>query len=151
MAGFNQFFGMKLAIAIPGTDAWRYGVAIDHKFSLTVYAGAEFSKRDLEVTVSGGNADSQGNPERGLGRISGARLLLLDTPPMASGQRGIPVRAALERGETFGAGTGILEADTHRLPLEVSFFHPSGFSAQIKATYIGQDGKFAPRTFIRDL
>ena len=44
VAGFNQFFD-----DINATKSWRYGVAIDQKFSLNVYGGVEFSKRDLTV------------------------------------------------------------------------------------------------------
>ena len=32
--------------------------------------------------------------------------------------------------------------DTHRVPLGINFFHPSGLSAFLKGTYIYQDGKF---------
>ena len=35
-----------------------------------------------------------------------------------------------------------VELKTHRFPLGMSFFHPSGFSARIKATYIDQKGGF---------
>jgi len=52
-----------------------------------------------------------------------------------------------ERGRVFGAGTGIVEVDTHRFPLGINFFHPSGFGARIKATYVDQDGRFAPVVF----
>jgi hypothetical protein len=52
-----------------------------------------------------------------------------------------------ERGPLLGSGTGILDADTHRLGLGVSFFHPSGISLGVTATYINQDGQFVPRVF----
>ena len=32
--------------------------------------------------------------------------------------------------------------DTHRVPLGISFFHPSGLSTSLQATYFNQDGKF---------
>ncbi len=56
VAGFNQFFD-----DINGTEAWRYGVGMDHKISFgkpllslgdesrTIYLGAEFTKRDMSV------------------------------------------------------------------------------------------------------
>ena len=47
VAGFNQFFD-----DAEGTDTWRYGIAVDQKFSAHVYAGTEFSKRDLKVPFS---------------------------------------------------------------------------------------------------
>ena len=34
------------------------------------------------------------------------------------------------------------EVKTHSIPLGVSFFHPSGFSAGLKATYYDQKGVF---------
>ena len=42
LAGFNQYFD-----SWPATDAWRYGIGIDHKFSKSVLVGAEASKRDI--------------------------------------------------------------------------------------------------------
>ena len=47
VAGFNQFFD-----DTNGTITWRYGVAIDQKFSESLYGGAEFSRRDLDVVHS---------------------------------------------------------------------------------------------------
>ena len=41
------------------------------------------------------------------------------------------------------------EADTHRVPLGIMFFHPSGLSASLTATYFNQDGKFG-RIFAGD-
>jgi outer membrane receptor protein involved in Fe transport len=34
------------------------------------------------------------------------------------------------------------EVNTHRVPLGISFFHPSGVSASMTATYWNQDGTF---------
>jgi Tfp pilus assembly protein PilF len=44
VAGFNQFFD-----DADGTEAWRYGVALDQKFSKNLYGGVEYSMRDLDV------------------------------------------------------------------------------------------------------
>ena len=43
VAGFNQFFD-----DVNGASSWRYGVGIDQKFGRDVFAGAEFSKRDVK-------------------------------------------------------------------------------------------------------
>ena len=32
--------------------------------------------------------------------------------------------------------------NTHRVPLGISFFHPSGLSAAVRTTYFNQSGKF---------
>jgi outer membrane receptor protein involved in Fe transport len=37
---------------------------------------------------------------------------------------------------------GLIRAETHRFPLGVNFFHPSGLSFGLKATYYDQDGKY---------
>jgi hypothetical protein len=147
VAGFNQFFRTNFGDEFPGTDAWRYGVAVDHKFSLNVYAGAELSKRDLQVPglVITPKA-TQTRREDWDEYLARAYFYWTPHPWLAASAEYQFER--FERGTTLGAGTGILEVDTHRLPLGISFFHPSGFSARIKATYINQDGKFVPRTFV---
>ena len=42
VAGFNQFFD-----DLPATDAWNYGVAIDQKFSNSIFGGVEFAARNF--------------------------------------------------------------------------------------------------------
>ena len=42
IAGFNQFFD-----AAAGTDAWTYGVGVDQRLGSNVFAGLEYSQRDL--------------------------------------------------------------------------------------------------------
>jgi len=37
---------------------------------------------------------------------------------------------------------GPKKMNTYRVPLGVNFFHPSGFSASLKATYYNQEGEF---------
>jgi outer membrane receptor protein involved in Fe transport len=37
---------------------------------------------------------------------------------------------------------GIKRVRTHRVPLGINFYHPFGFSAGFKVTYIDQEGKF---------
>jgi outer membrane receptor protein involved in Fe transport len=36
----------------------------------------------------------------------------------------------------------VTKLDTHRVPLGISFFHPSGLSASLTTTYWNQDGEF---------
>jgi outer membrane receptor protein involved in Fe transport len=36
----------------------------------------------------------------------------------------------------------VTKADTHRVPLGINFFHPSGLGASATATYYNQDGNF---------
>ncbi|MFQ5540329.1 MAG: TonB-dependent receptor domain-containing protein, partial [Candidatus Binatia bacterium] len=141
VAGFNQFFD-----DAEGTDAWRYGIAVDQNFSANVSAGAEFSKRGLDVpivTIAMGATEIQTfDWDEYLAR---GYLYWTPHPWLAA--------SAEYRFERFdrregGEGTGILEVDTHHLPLGIDFFHPSGFFAGIKATYVDQDGSFVPRVFV---
>jgi len=44
VAGFNQFFDES-----EGVKAWRSGIGIDHKLTSTVFSGAEYSQRRLDV------------------------------------------------------------------------------------------------------
>ena len=46
VAGFNQFFD-----DLNGTKSWRYGAAIDQRFTKDLFGGVELSKRDLEFKV----------------------------------------------------------------------------------------------------
>ena len=48
VAGFNQFFD-----DFNLTEAWRYGGAIDQKFTSSLFGGVEFSKRDLTFPETG--------------------------------------------------------------------------------------------------
>jgi tetratricopeptide (TPR) repeat protein len=135
VAGFNQFFD-----DFNGTEAWRYGGAIDQKFSRTIFGGVEFSKRDLKVpflefTESGPPAAREVDWEEYLSR---AYLFWTPHPWLALRAEYRYERAKRDERLT----NGVKEMDTHRVPLGISFFHPSGLSASVTANYFNQDGKF---------
>jgi len=46
----------------------------------------------------------------------------------------------LKRDEIFPEG--VTDADTHRVPVGIKFFHPTGLGADMRLTYINQDGDF---------
>ena len=50
----------------------------------------------------------------------------------------------LTRNKEFTANTAE-RVKTHRVPLGISFYHPSGFRAQLKGTYFHQKGEFQPQ------
>jgi len=137
VAGFNQFFD-----DIDATKSWRYGVAIDQKFSLNVYGGVEYSRRELSVpfvdfTVTPTEIKRADWNEQ-LGR---AYLFLTPHPWLA-------LRVAYQyeqfkRDEEF---TFFLKrVETHSVPLGVHFIHPSGWSASLQATYYHQHGIVFPQ------
>jgi tetratricopeptide (TPR) repeat protein len=134
VAGFNQFFD-----DVNATDAWRYGGAIDQKFTRDIFGGAEFSYRDLEVPILDISGPipiaRESDNEEYLGRA-----YLFWTPHKWLALRGEYIFERFEN--ELVAGEEPLEVDTHRVPFGVNFFHPSGLGASLTVTYVNQDGKF---------
>jgi opacity protein-like surface antigen len=137
VAGFNQFFD-----DINSTKSWRYGAAIDQKFSQSIFGGVEFSYRDLEIPfrLTSPTVDEirRGDAEEYLGR---AYLFW-------TAHRWLALSAEYQY-ERFKNDEDVAFAfkkvTTHRVPLGINFFHPSGLSAWLKATYFHQDGDFIRR------
>lgn len=136
VAGFNQFYN-----DFNGTDSWRYGVAWDQKFGNRIYAGMEYSYRHQDVpfvdgfTLNTKKANWRENLVRGY--IFWAPLDYMSFNIEYQWEK-------LDRNGAFVNGARL--AETHRLPLGVDFFHPSGFGASIKTTYISQKGNFLRST-----
>jgi hypothetical protein len=132
VAGFNQFFDDPNV-----TEAWRYGGGIDQKFTKDLFGGMEFSKRDLEfplIDISGPSpATQQLKAKEYL-----SRTYLFWTPHPWLGLRTEYVFERLENDPLIGP----TKLDTHRVPLGLNFFHPSGLSTSLTATYYNQYGKF---------
>jgi len=133
VAGFNQFFDEQY-----GSDAWRYGAAVDHKFSSHMSAGIEYSERELDVPQYSSaeiNALFRNWDER-LGR---AYLYWTPVPKLT-----LSAEYQYERFDIDPLGTPdeILKLKTHQVPLGARFFHPSGVAMGVTATYINQSGYF---------
>ncbi len=132
VAGFNQFFD-----DFNLTEAWRYGGAIDQKFTSSLFGGVEFSKRDLtfpELDIS--DPSNPVTQDVDFNEYLG-RAYLFWTPHRWLALRAQYIFERFERG-VFGP----TELDTQRVPLGIGFFHPSGLSASLTATHWDQDGTF---------
>jgi len=129
VAGFNQFFDDNDA-----TKAWRYGGAIDQKFTNSIFGGVEISKRDLEVPAIAEDIVIKEHRDEHLGRV-----YLFWTPHLWVALR---AEYMFERFESEGLTDQPTKLDTHRVPLGINFFHPSGLSTFLTATYWNQDGTF---------
>jgi len=129
VAGFNQFFDEANA-----TDYWVFGGAIDQKFTSSIYGGAEFTYRNLNVPYLDENLENSDWDEYL------ARAYLFWTPHKWLALSAEYLYEKLERDEGFADGAK--DVDTHWVPLGINFFHPSGLSASLKGTYINQDGSF---------
>ena len=131
VAGFNQFFD-----DADLTESWRYGGAIDQKFGKHVLAGLEYSGRDLTVPLFG--LDGTVAKADWTERLTRAYLFAM--PHRWVGLRAQYIREHFERPQ--GLGVGFPELQTDRVPLGVGFFHPSGVTATVTATYWNQEGQF---------
>jgi hypothetical protein len=139
VAGFNQFFDDP-----NGTEAWRYGVAVDQKFSESIYGGAEYSRRDLDV------AFSETGPPTTFRRLSKDEDLIrayLYWTPQLFNRNWLSLSAEyqyewIKKHPDLLGTEGFEKLKTNRVPLGINFFHPTGFSAGFKGTYVDQDGEF---------
>jgi hypothetical protein len=135
VAGFNQLFD-----DVGLTEAWRYGGAIDQKFTKNIFGGVEFSKRDLKVPfLDLRDPKNPRTPEAPWNEHLG-RAYLFWTPHPWLALRAEYLFERFERDERLPAG--VRELDTHRVPLGINFFHPSGLSASLTTTYWNQEGEF---------
>jgi tetratricopeptide (TPR) repeat protein len=142
VAGFNQFFDDPNL-----TEAWRYGGAIDQKFTNNLFGGVEFSKRELKVPFLDFTIDPENPPTREVDWDEYlGRAYLFWTPHPWLALRAEYLFERLKRGEQFPEG--VTEADTHRVPFGINFFHPSGLGASLTVTYINQDGDFGGITAV---
>jgi tetratricopeptide (TPR) repeat protein/opacity protein-like surface antigen len=145
VAGFNQFFDDQ-----ESTDAWSGGVAVDQKFTKNIYGGAEYSGRDLTVPFPRtfvdpvtGIAESEVRHVDWNERLG--RAYLYWTPHNWLALTAEYQYEKFERGEEFTGIDRIKEVKTHRVPLGINFYHPSGLAAMLKATYYNQEGEFQPQ------
>ena len=138
VAGFNQFFDDN-----PGTDSWRYGIAVDQKFSKNLYGGVEYSGRNLNTPYFLSVSPALTMVETADWEEQLGRVYLYWTPHPWFGLSAEYHYEGLDR-ERAGLSDplGIKHVSTHRVPFGINFYHPLGFSAGLKATYINQKGKF---------
>jgi Flp pilus assembly protein TadD/outer membrane receptor protein involved in Fe transport len=137
VAGFNQFFD-----DAEETESWRYGVALDHKFSRNIFGGIEYSQRDLKTPIY--NLEDPASLEiqkvdweERLGRV-----YLYWTP---HSWLSLSAEYLYERFYRKEFPIAFEYLKTNRFPLGINFYHPSGFSAKLRATYFDQEGMILPQ------
>jgi outer membrane receptor protein involved in Fe transport len=136
VAGFNQFYDDGDL-----TESWRYGVAVDQKITKRIFGGIEASKRELEVPFLDFTVDAESPPVRKSGWNEYlARGYLFWAPHYWLTLRAEYIFERLKRQDAFNEGVD--HSDTHRVPLGIGFFHPSGVSANLTAQYVNQRGEF---------
>ncbi len=143
VAGFNQFFD-----DFAGTDVWRYGIGLDHKLGRRFFGGLELSRRDLDVPyLYVGSARLQ-EVRKADWDEELFRAYLYWTPHDCFAVSGEYQYEKYDRALENAGVLGIVELETHRIPVQLSFFHSTGITARLKGTYVYQDGVFAKTTVV---
>ncbi len=137
VAGFNQFYD-----DYNGTESWRYGVAVDQKFSESIYGGVECSHRDLPEVPWVDQIVDPPKLKEAEWEEKQLRAYLYWTPQKWLALSADYLWERFEREQEFA--DGIKNVETHRVPLGINFYHPSGLSTMLKATYINQKGGIEP-------
>ena len=124
VAGFNQFFE-----GVTGEQVERFGIAVDHQFSQTLLSGVELSHRRRRYPA---RTNLVWNEK--LRKEEEARAYLYLTPIK---------RTALSVEYFYERFHRVNTIDTtHRFPLNLSYFHPSGLSGSLRPIFVRQYGQF---------
>lgn len=138
VGGFNQLFD-----DVSGTDAWTYGVGIDHKFHKNFFGGIQFFRRDLDVPYKSlnlitGNAEFRRTDwDESIGNIY---FYWVPHPWFAFKTEYRYEK--FDRGNEFPGTEEIVDLETSQLSLGCNFFHPNGLFAGLTTSYIDQEGEF---------
>jgi opacity protein-like surface antigen len=136
VAGFNQFYDDPDA-----TDIWRYGIGVDQKFSASLYGGAEYSQRDLEIQSFDLNTQTTNFTDW---KEKTGRAYLYWTPHKWVALNAEYIYEKFKQTPDFNLGYETVK--TNRVPLGANFYHPSGLSLMTKATYVDQSGEFSTQS-----
>jgi tetratricopeptide (TPR) repeat protein len=137
VAGFNQFYD-----DVSISNGWRYGAAVNQKFSKTFFGGVEGSYRKVDVPFTAvlNPTNTQTNTNEWYQAIG--YLNLAPHPWVA-------LRASYQYDQYANSNPIVSQFSdsklyTSRVPLSAGFFHPSGFIANVTVTYWNQSGTFFP-------
>ena len=137
VAGFNQFYDDTSI-----SNGWRYGGAINQKFSKIFFGGVEGSYRKVDVPITP-VLDAANTITNTNGWYQAIGYLNIAPHPW------VALRASYQYDQYSNSEpqAGQLSAAnlyTSRVPLSAGFFHPSGFIANVTVTYWNQSGTFEP-------
>ncbi len=127
VAGFNQLFD-----DADGTKSERYGVALDQVFSPQLYAGLEFSWRELERPFGAAVEERTEHLHRGYLYWTPSDYVAFSAEYFLDRfDRDLPIDS--------GSVEEPVLVTTHRIPLTFSYYRPSGFFSQLTVTHVNQD------------
>ncbi|MEE8445673.1 MAG: TonB-dependent receptor [Alphaproteobacteria bacterium] len=127
VAGFNQFFDNANA-----TESTRYGGGLDWGVTDTLTAGAEATWRDIVSPIIVGSAPVFEDRDEQLHRVY---LYWTPIPSLALSGEAVYDLYRSEAGVDVNLPS---EVKTISVPLTARYFHPSGFFAGVRGTYVDQ-------------
>jgi tetratricopeptide (TPR) repeat protein len=143
ISGFNQFFD-----DFNGTQTERYGIGLDTQLSDQLYAGMEYSRRNLSVPIT-----VITKPEISDRHEELYATYFYWTPHKNWAVSLEPAYEKFKRSPNAPSiqGRALRKVKTAIIPLKIKYFHPTGFFAQIGGSYINQKVDLAPdSTFIKN-
>jgi Tfp pilus assembly protein PilF len=143
VAGFNQLYN-----DVAGTEVKLYGAALDQTIMEGLYLGLEAYRRDLDIPF-GSFADPKAKSETEWEELIMRGYLYWAPHAWFTTTFDYQYEEFRDRDE-FPGTDGFTELETHRFQLGGNFFHPSGFIAKARATYVDQDGRFFVSPFEPD-
>jgi Tfp pilus assembly protein PilF len=148
---FNQLYD-----DINKTDSWNYAAAYDHRISSKLLFGISLTYRDLEteITILDTSTPFPTTSLQSLEYDDKHSNIWLNWTPSSIWALRVEYSYNsynLEKGlkaddNSVLAPDGILKLETHKLPATISYFHSSGISGKLTATYYDQKGKFIDTT-----
>ena len=132
IAGFNQFFDDPAA-----TDARRFGLGLDQRFTRNLFGGFEVTHRLLKEPLP--------SPQVGVAEAHEDvdRAYLYWMPARWAALRSEYYLQKLQQPPSLvSGGFNYLDLRTERAPLGVSLFGPAGFSFAATTSWIHQSGTF---------
>ncbi|MCM8855750.1 MAG: FecR domain-containing protein [Candidatus Thiodiazotropha sp.] len=143
IAGFNQIHD-----EFRQTDTWNYGLSFNHQFMPTLSAGIQGLHRDGETPFEllNLNTFSSSMVDVEFGETSANAWVNWSPYKFLSLNFGYSV-SDLDSATNINAvefsgisPDGVIELETHRLPVTINYYHPSGFIIGVAATYTDQKG-----------
>ncbi len=130
VAGFNKFFDDSL-----GTRARRYGFGIDSKWSPTITTGAEISRRKVEYVFESGADTIEDRSEH----AHRAYLTWLARTDLTLSTEFTHESVSREYVAGTVNSTRPAALLTQCLPLDLRYFHSSGFYSRVRVTQVVQE------------
>ncbi len=124
VAGFNQFFD-----DFNAADSKRFGIAIDHRFSKSLFSGIESSMRDINIPNPA--LENEDNEDEWLNRA-----YLYWTP---SSRIAVALEYQFEKYNRDIDDSNPKNIRTNQFPLTLTYNHPRGFFANLRTTFIDQN------------